>query len=229
MIETMCMLEMCFPPSFLDMQQHLMMYLVDQILTLVSLYLHSMFSYEQYLAVLKSYVQNRAHSEGSIMEGYITEEVIECCADYVKDGKRVDLSIPLHESKLRRRGRMGQKSFVNRYCNSVSEAYFSVLQQLEIATSYIEEHLSELHRDNIGYTESWIMKEHRRVFTTWLMDKEIHTEDMMMKMLASQPSSCVTSWQPYDINEYTYYTKEKTRRVLAKIAAFVSRLLIHKD
>jgi hypothetical protein len=61
------------------------------------------------------------------------------------------------------------------------------------------------------------------------MDKEIHTEDMMMKMLASQPSSCVTSWQPYDINEYTYYTKEKTRRVLAKIAAFVSRLLIHRD
>jgi hypothetical protein len=29
MIETMCMLEMCFPPSFLDMQQHLMIHLVD--------------------------------------------------------------------------------------------------------------------------------------------------------------------------------------------------------
>jgi hypothetical protein len=29
MIETMCILEMCFPPSFLDMQQHLMIHLVD--------------------------------------------------------------------------------------------------------------------------------------------------------------------------------------------------------
>jgi hypothetical protein len=90
--------------------------------------------------------------------------------------------------------------------------------------------LSELHRDNSGRTEAWIMKEHRRVFTTWLMDKDIPTEDMMMKMLASRPSSCVTTWQAYIIKGYTYFTlKKKTRRVLPKIAAFASRLLIHRD
>jgi hypothetical protein len=88
---------------------------------------------------------------------------------------------------------MGQKSFVDRDYNSVSEAHFSVLQQLEIVALYIEEHLSELHRDNIGCTKAWIMKEHRCVFTTWLMDKEIPTEDITMKMLSSHPSSCVTS------------------------------------
>jgi hypothetical protein len=88
MIETMCMLEMCFPPPFFDMQQHLMIHLVDLILTLGLLYLHSIFLYERYLAVLKSYVWNHAHQEGSIMEGYTTEEVVECCADYVKDEKR---------------------------------------------------------------------------------------------------------------------------------------------
>jgi hypothetical protein len=44
------------------------------------------------------------------------------------------------------------------------------------------------------------------------MDKEIPTEDMTMKMLASQPSSCVTSWQTYDISGYTYYTKEKDKK-----------------
>jgi hypothetical protein len=42
MIETMCMLEICFPPFF-DMQEHLMIHLMDQILTLDPLYLHSMF------------------------------------------------------------------------------------------------------------------------------------------------------------------------------------------
>jgi hypothetical protein len=60
------------------------------------------------------------------------------------------------------------------------------------------------------------MKEHRRVFTTWLMDKEIPIEDMIMKMLASRPSSCVTSWQTYDINGYTYYTKEKDKKSVAQ-------------
>jgi hypothetical protein len=56
------------------------------------------------------------------------------------------------------------------------------------------------------------MKEHRRVFTTWLMDKDIPTEDMTMKMLASRPSSCVTSWQAYAIDGYTYYIKEKGKK-----------------
>jgi hypothetical protein len=60
------MLEMCFPSSFFDMQEHLMIHLVDQILTLGPLYLYSMFSYERFLAVLKAYVRNRAHLEGSL-------------------------------------------------------------------------------------------------------------------------------------------------------------------
>jgi hypothetical protein len=175
-----------------------------------------MFLYERYLAVLKSNEQNHAHPEGSIMEAYTTEEVVECCVDYVKDGKRIGLPIPLHEGRLRRRGRMGQKSVVDQDYNSVSESHFSVLQQLEIAAPYIEEHLSKLRRDNIDHTEAWIIKEHQRVFTTWLMDKEIPTEDMTMKILASRLSSCVTSWQAYDINEYTYYTKEKDIKSVAQ-------------
>jgi hypothetical protein len=118
MIEMMCMLEMCFPPFF-DMQEHLMMHLVDQVLTLDPLYLHSMFLYERFLLVLKGYVWNCAHPEGSIMEGYTVEEVVECCVDYVKDGKWIGLPIPLYEGRLRERGRMSQKTFVNRDYNLV--------------------------------------------------------------------------------------------------------------
>jgi hypothetical protein len=142
------------------------------------------------------------------MEGYITEEVVECCADYIKDRKMIGLPIPLHEGRLRGRGRgrMGRKSFVDRDYNSISEAQF------KITAPYIEELLSKLHRYNIGRTEAWIMKKHRRVFTTWLMDKEIPIEDMTMKMLASRPSNYVTTWQSYDINRYTYYTKEKDKK-----------------
>jgi hypothetical protein len=85
------------------MQEHLMIHLMDQILTLALLYLHSMFLYEWFLTVLKAYVWNRSHSEGCIMEGYTTYEVVECCADYVKDGKWIGLPIPLHEDRLRGR------------------------------------------------------------------------------------------------------------------------------
>jgi hypothetical protein len=122
------------------------------------------------------------------MEGYTTEEVVECCTDYVKDGKWIGLPIPLHKGRLRGRERMGQKTFVDRDYSLVSEAHFNVLKQLTIAMPYMDEHLSELRRDNRDHTDSWIMKEHHCVFTTWLMEKDIHTEDMMMKMLASRPS-----------------------------------------
>jgi hypothetical protein len=116
--ETMCILEMCFTPFF-NMQEHLMIHLMDQIHTLSLLYLHSMFLYERFLVVLKAYVWNRAHPEGSIVEGYTTEEVVECCTDYVKDGKWIGLPIPLHEGRLKGRGRMGQKTFVDIYYNLV--------------------------------------------------------------------------------------------------------------
>jgi hypothetical protein len=43
------------------MKQHLMIYLMDKILILGPLYLHSIFLYERFLAVLKSYVRNLAH------------------------------------------------------------------------------------------------------------------------------------------------------------------------
>jgi hypothetical protein len=125
------------------MQEHLMIHLVDQIHTLGPLYLHSMFPYEWLLTVLKAYMWNRAHPEGSTMEGYTIEEVVEYCADYVKNGKWIGLPIPLHEGRLRGRGRMSQKNFINRDYSLVSETHFSVLQQLTIAGSYIDEHLSE--------------------------------------------------------------------------------------
>ncbi len=103
-----------------------------------------MFSYERYLSVLKGYVRNRAHPEGSIIEGYTTEEVIEFCADYVKDGKRIGLPVPLHEGKLSGIGRVGRNTFIAEDYKIVQEAHFSVLQQLAIAEPYVMEHLSEL-------------------------------------------------------------------------------------
>jgi hypothetical protein len=80
-----------------------MIHLMDQILTLGPLYLYSMFPYEPFLTVLKAYVWNRAHSEGSIMKSYTTEEVVKCCMDYVKYEKWIGLLIPLHEGRLRGR------------------------------------------------------------------------------------------------------------------------------
>jgi hypothetical protein len=73
---TMCQLEVCFPPSFFDTMEHYMIYLADQIFVLGPSYMHYMYSYERHMVVMKGYVHNRAHPEGSLIEGYTTEEII---------------------------------------------------------------------------------------------------------------------------------------------------------
>ena len=83
--ETMAQLEMGFPPGFFDIAEHLMIHMVDQIRALGPLYLHEMWTYECFMSTLNRYILNRAHPEGSMIEGYSTEEVIESCLGYLKD------------------------------------------------------------------------------------------------------------------------------------------------
>jgi hypothetical protein len=97
---TMCQLEMCFPPSFFDMMEHYMIHLADQVFILGPMYMHHMYPYERHMLVLKGYVRNRAHPEGSMIEGYTTEEVIEWCVDYIKDGKPIGVPVSWHHDTL---------------------------------------------------------------------------------------------------------------------------------
>ena len=61
---------------------HLMIHMVHQIQALGPFYLHEMWSYKRFISVLSRYVHNRAYLEGSMIEGYSTEEVVECCQEY---------------------------------------------------------------------------------------------------------------------------------------------------
>jgi hypothetical protein len=90
---TMCHLEMCFPPSFFDMMEHYMIYLADQIFVLGPSYMHYMYLYKHHMVVMKGYVRNCTHPEGSMIEGYTIKEVVECYTDYIKDGKPIGVPV----------------------------------------------------------------------------------------------------------------------------------------
>src|SRR6185312_7121369 len=84
-IQSLVSLEMIFSISFFNIMTHLLVRLVKEIGILGPIFLYNMFPFERYFAVLKKYVRNRARLEGSIVKGYITEEVIEFCVDYVEE------------------------------------------------------------------------------------------------------------------------------------------------
>jgi hypothetical protein len=95
-----CQLEMCFPPSFFDTMEHYMIHLTYHTFVLGPMYMHHMYPYERHMIVMKGYVSNCAHLEGSMIEGYTTKEVIKCCIDYMKDGNPISVPVSRHHGRL---------------------------------------------------------------------------------------------------------------------------------
>jgi hypothetical protein len=142
---TMCQLKMCFPPSFFATMEHYMLHLADQIFVVGPMYMHHMYPYERHMVVMKGYVRNCAHPEGSMIEGYTTEEVIECCIDYMKGRNPIGLPVSRHHGRLSGKGIKRHKSFIDATGQRVCEAHFSMMQQLAVMRPYIEKHFHELH------------------------------------------------------------------------------------
>ena len=134
-------LEMIFSPSFFNIMTHLLVHLVKEIGILGPVFLHNMFPFEWYFVVLKKYVHNRACLEGSIAKGYVTEEVIEFCVDYVDELCPIGVPVSQHEGRLIGKGTLGRKSVNATDHATLSKAHFTVLQQSALVAPYMEEHM----------------------------------------------------------------------------------------
>jgi hypothetical protein len=75
--ETLCFLEMYFPPAFFGVSVHFTSHLIKEIKLLGHVFLYQMYVYKRFNGVLKSFVRNRAYPEGSMVQGYYTEEAVE--------------------------------------------------------------------------------------------------------------------------------------------------------
>jgi hypothetical protein len=82
-VETMCLLELCFPPAFFDVMQHTLIHLVDEVEACGPVGGRWMYPCERYLGTLKSYVRSRSHPEASMANGYAAEEALGFCTKYL--------------------------------------------------------------------------------------------------------------------------------------------------
>lgn len=81
--ETLCFLEVCFPPSFFDVMEHTLVHLVDELELCGPVGGRWMYPCERYLGTLKSFVRNRAQPEASMAKGYVAEEALGFCTEYL--------------------------------------------------------------------------------------------------------------------------------------------------
>jgi hypothetical protein len=137
-----------------------MIHMIDQIQTLGPLYLHEMWTYECFISILNRYILNHAYPEGSMIKGYGTEEIIECCLGYLTDKVGIGLPVPCFLGRLEGVGLVRRKSFIDKDFKGVQQAHYRILQHLMIMTHLLNEHLSMIRAENNGRLDDWIIREH---------------------------------------------------------------------
>ncbi|CAM8913860.1 unnamed protein product [Rhodiola kirilowii] len=218
---TLCQLEMFFPPSFFDIMVHLTVHFVREVRILGPVYMRWMYPFERYMKILKSYVRNRHRPERCIMEGYITEEAVEFCTNFLGNATAIGIPRPRHFDQFQGKGTSGSKQIV-KSVDELSKAHFYVLQQIPEITPFIDEHLNIVRSAHPGKNEIWVQREHCRSFCKWLKSNESlsnqgtseedESDDDLVKWLMAGPRPIVYMWRSFDINGFCFHTKYQYQR-----------------
>jgi hypothetical protein len=116
-------------------------------------FVHQMYVYERFNGILKSFVRNRAYLEGSMVQGYCTEEAVEWALNYANPSNPIGVPKFHHDRRLTGKWTIGRKAITldpHLFCC----AHFHVLQQMSVVSEYLDEHKEVLLRDNLGCNES---------------------------------------------------------------------------
>jgi hypothetical protein len=116
-------------------------------------FVHQMYVYERFNGILKSFVRNRAYLEGSMVQGYCTEEAVEWALNYANPSNPIGVPKFHHDRRLTGKWTIGRKTITldpHLFCC----AHFHVLQQMSVVSEYLDEHKEVLLRDNPGCNES---------------------------------------------------------------------------
>jgi hypothetical protein len=186
---------------------------VKEITILGPVFLHNMWPFERFMSVLEKYDLNRARPEGSIAKGYVTEEVIEFCVDFVDSIDSIGVPVSQREERLLGKGTIGRKACFNNDTDLFNKAHIADVQQSTLVTPYIEEHKQIIYSQNPTKTEAWVTRHDLENLPSWLSEQVIgdSTIHPQLALLARGPSTIV-KFQAYDLNGYTFYTRDQDRK-----------------
>lgn len=222
----LCELEMYFPPAFFDICVHLLVHIMDDIIDLGPLFQHNMMPFERMNGFIKGFVRNRARPDGSIVQGYLTEECISFCTNHIDVEDPVGLPRNKHIGKLDGVGhKNGRREMnVDRACRRTdfNRANLVALQHIVMVDTWVKRHKSTIKKKYTEQgkrrTEGEIIREHNSSFLRWFKDELVRNpppmdcaENRVLYGLAHGPAPNLATFQAYDINGFTFYTEEKDK------------------
>ncbi|KAL3648207.1 hypothetical protein CASFOL_007631 [Castilleja foliolosa] len=187
---------------------HLIVHLVSEIRECGPVHLRWMYPFERYMKILKGYVKNPYRPEASIVERYVAEEAIEFCSQYLSEKKSIGHSKTRYEGRILGKGTLGGK-LKNANREEVLQAHLNILNNNPEIDTYLEAHKAIIKEQNPRKNEKWILNAHNKTFCSWLKENVSNDASVLVRRLASGPNFDVLCWQGYDINGYSFYTKEQ--------------------
>jgi hypothetical protein len=80
--ETLCLLEVWFPPGFFDIMTHLPIHLVEELDICGPVHSRWCYSVKRYLGVLIAYMRDKSKPEAGMASGYSIDESLGFCTEY---------------------------------------------------------------------------------------------------------------------------------------------------
>ncbi|XP_048613511.1 uncharacterized protein LOC106393753 [Brassica napus] len=141
-VETLCMFERFFPPSFFDIMVHLTVHLGRKAKLCGPVHFRWMYPFERHMKILKDYVRNTARPEGCIAESYLAEECMQFCSAFLKKTTNVEEKLDRnadYESQTILEGRpISAPKSINLSEMEKKTAHLAVLQNTSVVDPYVE-------------------------------------------------------------------------------------------
>ncbi|XP_025608126.1 uncharacterized protein [Arachis hypogaea] len=226
-VHTLCRMEMILPPSFFTIMVHLIVHLVEEVKIGGPVHYRWMYPIERYLGRLKQFVRNRAQAEGSIAEGYLSEEILTFCSRYLDDIEtrmtrpvRVDDQpsgvIPdACETMFPKIGKeVGAATHFKLSQMEQHQAHRHVLVNCEAVSEFIDSFRQKTKRMLRGQTrsQSKIDSIVHKEFVQWFKQKvpmESTEYSNEIKCLACGPKLQARRYGAYNVNGYKFRTMAK--------------------
>ncbi|XP_004301917.1 PREDICTED: uncharacterized protein LOC101297846 [Fragaria vesca subsp. vesca] len=184
-IVTLYDLEKIFPPSFFDVMEHFPIHLAEEALIAGAVEFQWMYPIERYLLILKQYVRQRAHPKASIANGYLMEECMNFCSQYLKDMscKSNRLLRRKNDEDNSKKGKTFLLSDVTR-----TQIHRWVLFHTDAVTPYLKEPMSTIKNQYPNANDVDVARIHFDEFADWFKthNDQVRDEPFILESQAHQ-------------------------------------------
>ncbi|KAL6189211.1 hypothetical protein ACLB2K_040601 [Fragaria x ananassa] len=220
LVDTICLLEKFFPPSFFNIMIHLTVHLVREVDLCGPVFFRWMYPFERYMKVFKGMVHNRTFLEGCIAECYIVEEAIEFLEERMLPEDATTIRIPKSSRPGLLNGckRLSAPKIVTANGKLLDIAHLCILQNCEDVQPYFKEHIEFLELSfpyNIN-NPKWMKDKRNQTFPNWFK-KRVANEIRIVnnevpetiRWLVGGPNKEVPTFHGYHVNEVDFNTMER--------------------